>query len=217
MCELWVHFLGTSWYIPYFNLDPTFWGKLLICCVNCEFISLGTSWYISLLQFCPKFWGKFRGVTAWISEWVHWELHETWVILTVTGLNFELTIKGGEPLCILWAACLKKSLTFVWRILPTYSLEKASFLFQETSPLFNGQASSLIQESSLVHIRWKKVHLCLTKCHPTWHQQTQKNCKWKSGCDWLVLSPWATKIVGQVSTQPHHMFKHRWKLNTNFQ
>jgi hypothetical protein len=112
---------------------------------------------------------------------------------------------------------LKKSLTFVWRILPTYSLEKASFLFQETSPLFNGQASSLIQESSLVHIRWKKVHLCLTKCHPTWHQQTQKSCEWKSGCDWLVLSPWATKFVGEVSTQPHHMFKHRWKLNTNFQ
>jgi len=55
---------------------------------------------------------------------------------------------------------------------PPYSLEKASFLFQETSPLFNEQASSLIQESSLVLIHWKKVHLCLTKCHPSWHQQT---------------------------------------------
>ncbi len=100
MCELWVHFLGTSWYIPYFNLDPHFeenysiavwtvssflwelhgtfltliWTpilrKITHWSVNCEFIFWGTSWYISLLQFCPTFWGKFRGVSYCMDFWV---------------------------------------------------------------------------------------------------------------------------------------------------
>ncbi len=214
MCELWVHFLETSRYTPYFNLDPNFEENysFAVWTVSSFLWELhGTFPYFNfVLHFEEN-----SGVLLHVSEWVHWELHETWAILTVTGLNFELTIKGGEPLSMLWAACLKKSLTFVWRILPPYSLEKASFLFQETSHLCIGQASSLIQGSSLVHIHWKKVHLCLTKCHPTWHQQTQKMYLWMKVQWWFM----GFVSMGYQNCRPsfHHMFKHRWKLNTNFQ
>lgn len=103
----------------------------------------------------------------------HHDNHQGLFMFLITAL----TIKGGEPLCMLWTASLKKSLTSVWRIPPPLFTGK-SFIFvsrnftfiQWTSFLFDSRkltcTYSLEKGSSLFDKM--SAHLAATNTKNLW-------------------------------------------------
>jgi hypothetical protein len=157
MCELWVHFLGTSWYIYsiavwtvssfLWELHGTFltliWTpilrKITYWSVNCEFIFLGTSWYISLLQFCPTFWGKFRGVSYCMDFWVS-SLGTSWNMSHFNCYWLELWTHHKGRRAIMYAmSCLFE--------------EKLDLCFMNPPHLFTGK-SFIFVSRNFTFIQW---------------------------------------------------------------